>query len=55
MARKSINTTLDEKLYNKIRVLALQQSIEKNAKINVNDLLEEGMRYLLHKYGVPED
>lgn len=44
MARKNINTTLDEELYKKIKVLAIK--LDKNA----NDLLEEGMEYILDKY-----
>ena len=44
MARKNINTTMDENLYKQIRILALQ--LDKNA----NDLLEEGMEYVLKKY-----
>lgn len=44
MARKNINTTLDEDLYKKIKVLAIK--LDKNA----NDLLEEGMEYILDKY-----
>jgi len=44
MARKNINTTLEEKLYKKIKVLAIK--LDKNA----NDLLEEGMEYILEKY-----
>ena len=46
MARKSVNTTIDEKLYKQIRMLALE--LNKNA----NDLMEEGMYYILEKYGV---
>ncbi|WP_018248270.1 hypothetical protein [Orenia marismortui] len=44
MARKNINTTLEEELYKKIKVLAIK--LDKNA----NDLLEEGMEYILDKY-----
>jgi hypothetical protein len=44
MARKNINTTLEEKLYKKIKVLAIK--LDKNA----NDLMEEGMEYILDKY-----
>lgn len=46
MARKSVNTTIDENLYKQIRMLALV--LNKNA----NDLMEEGMLYVLEKYGV---
>lgn len=46
MARKNINTTLDEDLYKSIRILALQKG--KNA----NDLIEEGMKYILEKYSL---
>lgn len=44
MARKNINTTLEEELYKKIKVLAIK--LDKNA----NDLLEEGMEHILDKY-----
>ncbi len=44
MARKNIATTLDEELYKKIKVLAIE--LDKNA----NDLIEEGMEYVLNKY-----
>ncbi|MGP3788588.1 MULTISPECIES: hypothetical protein [Paenibacillus] len=50
MARKSINTTLDATLYGQIQMLALQLSLEGNQKVNVNDLLEEGMKYIIEKY-----
>ena len=48
MARKSINTTIDEDLYQQIRLLAVKK------KINANDLMEEGMRYILKKYIMDE-
>lgn len=44
MARKNVNTTLDEDLYRDIRILALQK------KLNANDLIEEGMKYVIEKY-----
>ncbi len=44
MARKNINTTLDEDLYMNIRILALQNGL------NANDLIEEGMKYVIEKY-----
>jgi hypothetical protein len=44
MARKNINTTLEEMLYKKIKVLAIK--LYKNA----NDLMEEGMEMVLDKY-----
>lgn len=44
LIRKSINTTLDQELYKKIKILALQ--LDKNA----NDLIEEGMKLVLQKY-----
>lgn len=44
MARKSINTTIDEDLYLEIKILALR------TKVNANDLLEEGMKLVLEKY-----
>ena len=40
MARKNINTTLDEELYKSIRILALQKGV------NANDLIEEGMKLI---------
>jgi len=45
MARKNINTTIDEDLYKEIRMLALEKSV------NANDLIEEGMRYILEREG----
>jgi len=42
--RKSINTTLDEDLYTKIKILAVI------LKIAANNLIEEGMEYILEKY-----
>ena len=50
MARKSINTTLDVDLYSRIQILALKVSAERQVKINANDLIEEGMKYILDKY-----
>lgn len=44
MPRKNINTTLDEELYKQIQIIALTQG--KRA----NDLIEEGMRYVIEKY-----
>lgn len=44
MARKNKNTTLDEDLYKQIQILAVINN--KNA----NDLIEEGMRYIIEKY-----
>ena len=44
MIRKAVNTTLDEDLYKKIKVLAIE--LDKNA----NDLIEEGMEYIINKY-----
>ena len=43
MARKNVNTTIDENLYLEIRMLALK------LKINANDLIEEGMRLVLER------
>lgn len=45
MARKNINTTIDEDLYKEIRMLALKKGV------NANDLIEEGMRYILEREG----
>ena len=44
MARKNINTTLDEALYTEIKILAIK------LKTNANDLIEEGMKYVIEKY-----
>ncbi len=44
LARKNINTTLDEELYTELKILAI------NLKMNANDLIEEGMRYIVEKY-----
>ena len=43
MARKNINTTLDEELYKSIRILALQKGV------NDNDLIEEGMKLIIER------
>lgn len=43
MARKNMNTTIEEDLYLEIRMLALK--LGKNA----NDLIEEGMRLILER------
>lgn len=44
MARKDIGTTLDEELYNTIKILAIKH------KLKANDLLEEGMKLIIQKY-----
>ena len=44
MPRKAVNTTLNEELYQKIRILALKKGC------NANDLIEEGMKMVLNKY-----
>lgn len=44
MARKNINTTLDEELYTEIKILAIR------LKTSANVLIEEGMQYVLDKY-----
>ena len=49
LARKNIATTLDEELYKKIKVLAIE--LDKNAK----DLIEEGMGYIIDKYENQKD
>lgn len=43
--RKNINTTLDTELYSNIKMLAALLP-DKNA----NDLIEDGMQYILDKY-----
>ncbi|HOJ09770.1 MAG TPA: hypothetical protein PK733_04155 [Clostridiales bacterium] len=42
--RKNINTTINEELYKEVRILAIKLGL------NTNDLIEEGMRYILNKY-----
>jgi hypothetical protein len=44
MARKNINTTIDEELYMELKILAIK------LKSNANDLIEEGMSYVIKKY-----
>ncbi len=44
MERKNINTTLNVDLYKKIKTLAIQLDVK------ANDLMEEGMEYILEKY-----
>ena len=48
--RTAVNTTLDKEMYSKIQMLALTLSIKEDKKINANDLIEEGMQYILNKY-----
>ncbi|MCT8975473.1 hypothetical protein N4T77_02565 [Clostridium sp. CX1] len=43
MARKAINTTIDEKLIKSIKLLAL------NEECKINDLIEEGLKLVLEK------
>ena len=43
MARKNINTTLDEELYKSIIILSLQKGV------NANDLIEEGMKLIIER------
>jgi len=43
MSRKNVNTTIDENLYMQIKILS------NRLNININDLLEEGIRYILNK------
>jgi len=47
MAKKKINTTIDEDMYNKIQILALILSKETGKKINTNELIEQGLRTIL--------
>lgn len=44
MKRKNINTTLDQDLYKQIKLLAIKRDVK------ANDLIEEGMKYVLSKY-----
>jgi hypothetical protein len=46
MARKSINTTINEKLMKDIKLLAL------NEECKINDLIEEGLRLVLEKRNI---
>lgn len=48
--RKTFATTIDIELWNKIQLLALQLSQKEGKKIYINDLIEEGMNYILTKY-----
>lgn len=43
MARKTVNTTIDEELIKKIKLLAV------NEDCNINDLIEEGLRMVIEK------
>lgn len=45
MERKNVNTTLSVDLYQTIRRIAFDKGF------NANDLLEEGMLYIIKKYG----
>lgn len=55
MARKNTNTTLETELYQKLQMIALKLSYQNTKKVNVNDLIEEGMRMIVEKYGDPLD
>ena len=48
MARKNIATTLEEDLYKKIKMLAIEKGC------NANDLIEEGMKMILKKHRIEE-
>ena len=50
MVRKNINTTIDEQLYYSLQLTALKLSQKEGKKVPVNELIEEGMRYVLEKY-----
>ena len=43
MARKAINTTIDEKLIKDIKLLTVEEDC------NINDLIEEGLILVLEK------
>ena len=47
--RKSINTTIDEELYFKIQMLATKLTFERKKKVCANDLIEEGMQYIIDR------
>ncbi|MCH5584593.1 hypothetical protein MK805_06370 [Shimazuella sp. AN120528] len=51
MARKNKNILLDEDLYKEVKALA---AIQKE-RTYTNDLIEEGMRLVLIKYGVRKE
>jgi hypothetical protein len=42
--RRVVNTTLNEYLYKQIRLIALEK------EVHANELLEEGMEYIVKKY-----
>lgn len=46
--RKQRTTTLDDRLYSKIRILSVQMGVK------VNVLLEEGMAMVLAKHGIKD-
>jgi hypothetical protein len=48
--RKTFATTINIDLWNKIQLLALKLSQQEGKKIYINDLIEEGMDYILKKY-----
>jgi len=50
MSRIRFTTTLDEELYFSLQNLALKLSQKEKKKIPLNELIEEGMRYVLKKY-----
>ena len=50
MSRRRLDTTIDEELYYSLQLLALKLSKKEGKRVPVNELLEEGMRYVLKKY-----
>jgi len=44
MSRKNVNTTIDESLYMQTKTLA------NKLDVNINDLLEEAIEYIIIKY-----
>jgi hypothetical protein len=54
--RKNKNTTLDEELYFKIKLISWNMS-RPNHQVYINELIEEGMKYIIDKYEryIPEE
>lgn len=48
--RVRINTTFDKSLFNRLRARGYRLSIKGKQKVYANDLIEEGMKYVLGKY-----
>lgn len=49
--RKGTNTTVDQTLWFYVKLIALNMSNPRTkTKVNANDLLEEGLKYIISKY-----